>query len=145
MKDTSYRHTLTTNIPPQEALEKIKQVSQWWTTHFTGKAEELFDTFTIQFKNGDTYTIKISELIPHKKMVLDVIESYQGWHPNHSEWTGTKIVWEVVPTAKGSEITMTHEGLVSEFECFDKCNQAWNYLMESSLSQLLNEGKGLPV
>ena len=43
------------------------------------------------------------------------------------------------------EVKLTHVGLVPEFECFDKCSLGWDYLMQKSLLELLNEGKGLPV
>jgi hypothetical protein len=91
------------------------------------------------------YKVKIAEIIPDKKVVWDVIDSYQGWHNDHTEWVGTKIVWEVFPQKDGTEVKMTHVGLVPEFECFDTCSQGWDYLMLKSLSKFLTENAGLPV
>ena len=60
-----------------------------------GKSEEPNDVFTVRFQNGDMYKVKVSEMIPHKKITWEVIDSYQGWHKDQTVWVGTTIVWEV--------------------------------------------------
>ena len=126
-------------------FDKISRVSEWWAKNFEGKSEEPNDVFTVRFENGDMYKVKVSEIIPNKKILWDVIDSYQGWHNDHTEWIGTKIVWEVFPMADSIEVKMTHVGLVPEFECFDKCSHGWDYLIEKSLLSFLNSNKGMPV
>ena len=74
-----------------------------------------------------------------------MIDSYQGWHDDHTEWVGTKIVWEVLPKADSIEVKMTHVGLVPEFECFDQCRLGWDYLIGKSLLNFLNTNKGVPA
>ena len=145
MKEQDYHSSITASVTPQEAFEKISHVSEWWAKDFEGKSEEPHDVFTVRFPNGDMYKVKVSEIIPHKKITWEVIDSYQGWHDNHTEWVGTTIVWEVLSPKDSLEVKMTHIGLVPEFECFDKCSHGWDYLMQKSLLELLNEGKGLPV
>ena len=75
-------------------------------------SEDADDVFTVRFKNGDMYKVKVSEMIPTKKIIWEVIDSYQGWHNDHTEWVGTKIIWEVLPKTESIEVKMTHEGLV---------------------------------
>lgn len=145
MKEQDYHSSFTATISPREAFEKISRVSEWWSTNFEGSSSKLGDVFTVRFKAGDWYTIKIDELIPAKKIVWNVIDAEQTWHEDRKEWAGTKIVWEITPVKNGTEVTMTHVGLVPEFECYDKCKMGWDWLMQNSLSKLLNEGKGLPV
>lgn len=145
MDQQDYHSSISTSVSPGEAFEKISRVSDWWAKDFEGKSKELNDVFTVRFKNGDMYKMKVFEIAPDKKIVWNVIDSFQGWHDDHTEWTGTKIVWEVVPQDDRTELKMTHGGLVPGFECFEKCNQGWNYLIQKSLLKLLNEGKGLPV
>ncbi len=95
MKKQDYHRSITASVTPQAAFEKICRVSQWWTKDFERKPEKLNDVFTVRFKSGDMYKIKVSEIILNKKIVWEVIDSYQGWHDNHTERVGTTIVWEI--------------------------------------------------
>lgn len=148
MKEQYYQSSFTANVSPREALEKITRVSEWWGTHFEGKSQELNDVFTVRFPGGDSggdmYRAKVAEILP-EKIIWEFIDTYQGWVKNPTEWVGTKILWEVIPQKDGVEVKMTHVGLAPELECFGECTKAWNYLMQESLSQFLNEGKGRPV
>ncbi len=49
------------------------------------------------------YKIRIAEIDPNKRFVWEVIESFQGWVKNTSEWVGTKIVWEIKEEKKRME------------------------------------------
>ena len=145
MINNNYHSSISTSVSPQVAFDKICRVSEWWATNFEGKSEKLNDVFTVRFKNDDMYTCKISQIIPDEKIVWDVIDAYQSWHDNHTEWVGTKILWEVYTQENVTHVKMTHLGLVPEFECFEKCNQGWNYLIDQSLQKLLNDNEGMPV
>jgi hypothetical protein len=145
MANQDYQSSMTTHSTPEEAFDKISRVSEWWAKDFEGKSEEPNDVFTVRFQAGDMYKVKVSERIPNKKVIWDVIDSYQGWHNDHTEWVGTKIVWEVVPQTDSIEVKMTHLGLVPEFECFDQCSLGWDYLMGKSLLKFLDTNKGMPV
>jgi hypothetical protein len=145
MDKQNYQSSITTKMSPQEVLEKIGRVSEWWANDSDGTSATVNDEFTVRFKNGDMYKMKVTDIVPGEKMVWDVIDSYQGWHEDHTEWTGTKIVWEVSAQKDGTDVKMTHVGLVPEFECYEACNRGWTYLVQKSLLALLNEGKGLPV
>ncbi len=145
MPRQDYHSSLTVQIAPEEAVDKISQVSKWWSLNFEGSSSKTGDVFTVRFKNGDWYKIKIEELIPGKKIMWDVIGSDQTWHEDRDEWTGTKIVWEISPVKNGSKVTMTHLGLTPEVECYDQCKRGWDYLSKESLYKYLTEGVGMPV
>ena len=145
MASQDYRSSIVAHTTPAEAFDKISRVAEWWGKDFEGKSAEPNDVFTVRFPNGDRYTVKVAEVIPNKKMVWDVIDSYQGWHDDHTEWVGTTIVWAVSPTPDGVELKMAHVGLVPAFECFDKCSQGWDYLMQKSLLKFLASNQGMPV
>ena len=68
---------------------------------------------------------RITELVPGKKVVWHALDAYLGFTGDPNEWTGTDIMFEVVRTGDRSEVRFTHLGLVPEFECFDKCSNAW--------------------
>lgn len=145
MKEQDYQSSFTANVSPRETLEKISRVPEWWGKNFEGKSQELNDVFTVRFPSGDRYQAKVAEIQPDTKIIWEFIDAYQGWVKNPTEWVGTKIIWEVTPQKEGVEVKMTHVGLVPELECFDTCSHGWQYLMQESLFQFLNEGKGHPA
>jgi hypothetical protein len=145
MKDKDYQNSITTTLSPQEVLERISHVSLWWAKNVEGKSTEADDVFTVRFKNGDTYTMKVVEIVQNKKIIWDVIDSYQGWNEQHAEWNGTKIIWDIFPQKNKIVVQMTHVGLVPQFECFNACSQGWDYLLQRSLQKLLNDNEGMPV
>jgi hypothetical protein len=144
-KKQDYRTAIVADVTPKEAFDKISHVSEWWATNFEGSSEKLNDIFTVRFASGDMYKVKVSEFIPDKRIVWQVIDSHQSWVANVTEWTGTKILWEVSAQKDSTQIDMTHIGLVPSFECYDKCIQGWDFLLHKSLIKLLTENKGLPA
>ncbi|MGZ3618084.1 MAG: SRPBCC family protein [Ktedonobacteraceae bacterium] len=144
-KKQDYHSSITSHITPKEAFDKISRVSEWWATNFEGSSQKLNDIFTVRFRSGDMYKIKVSECIPDKKIAWQVIDSNQTWVANETEWTGTTILWEVSAQKDGTRIDMTHIGLVPSIECYNKCTQGWDYLLHKSLFRFLTETKGLPV
>ena len=145
MKQQDYYSSIAVPVTPTEAFDKISRVSEWWAKSFEGKSQQVSDVFTVRFESGDMYKIRIAEMNPDKRIVWDVIESFQGWVKNTSEWAGTRIVWEIKQEKNRVSIDMTHIGLVPEIECFNSCTRGWNFLIQESLLKYLIEGKGLPV
>jgi Activator of Hsp90 ATPase homolog 1-like protein len=145
LKTQDYHNNIASKIAPKEAFNKISEVSKWWSLIFEGSSSKPGDVFAVRFKNGDWYKINVEEMIPERKIAWKVIDSDQTWHEDRDEWTGTQIIWEISPEKDGSIVSMTHQGLVPEFECYDRCKAGWDYLMQKSLTKFLNEGKGLPA
>ncbi|HSW96502.1 MAG TPA: SRPBCC domain-containing protein [Candidatus Saccharimonadales bacterium] len=145
MDKQSYKKIIITKTTTKDAFDKICRIPEWWAKNFEGKSKEKGDVFTVVFKSGDMYKIKVAELVPNGKIVWDVIDSYQGWNDHHTEWNGTTIIWEISSQKDQTEVQMMHVGLVPEFACFESCSQGWNYLVEKSLQKLLDEDKGMPV
>jgi len=146
MKTQGYHSSISVKSSPRETFDGISNVAGWWSKNFEGKSSKVNDVFTVRFPSGDMYKIRIGEIDPNKRIVWEVIDAYQGWVKNTSEWAGTKIVWEIKKENNdGVSLDMTHIGLVPEIECYDRCNKGWNWLMQESLAKYLTEGKGLPV
>jgi Activator of Hsp90 ATPase homolog 1-like protein len=145
INEQDYQGSIVAKVTPKEALDKISRVSEWWAKNFEGSSHKPNDIFTVRFGSGDRYQVKVSEITPDKKITWDVIDSYQGWVKNQTEWTGTKILWEISVQEDGTRIEMTHIGLAPTLECHDKCIQGWDYLLHRSLFGFLTVNKGLPV
>ncbi|HEX5157403.1 MAG TPA: SRPBCC domain-containing protein [Ktedonobacterales bacterium] len=145
MTTQNYHQSITADIPPSEAFDKIGRVPEWWGTDFEGQTRQVGDVFTVRFEGGVVFTMEIVEAIPDKKVVWRAIESIQPSLKDVNEWTGTQIVWEISSQGKATQIDMTHVGLVPDMECYDMCKEGWDFLMLTSLLNLITENKGNPV
>jgi Activator of Hsp90 ATPase homolog 1-like protein len=145
MKQPDYHSSITADITPEEAVEKISRVSEWWGTHVEGMSRQVEDVFTVRFAGGDMYKVRVAEVVPDERMVWEVMDARQVWVKDPTEWVGTRIVWEISSQARGTQIDMTHIGLGPELECYEQCTLGWNYLINSSLSKFLTDTTGLPV
>ena len=143
MKSSDYSTTLSVTKTPKEAFNAINNVTGWWTENLEGHSQKLNDEFTVRF--GTTWkTFKIIEFVPEKKVVWQVMDCYLPWNKNKTEWTGTKVSFEIGEKDNKTQIRFTHIGLVPEFDCYDACSNAWTDYVRNSLMNLITVGKGKP-
>jgi hypothetical protein len=108
-----------------------------------GRFPELGDTFTVRF--GETFVdFRVSEVVPEKRIVWQVTDCNLHFIPNKKEWNNTRVVWDVSSENESTNVRMTHVGLVPEHQCYQNCEQGWNFFVRESLLKLLTENKGLP-
>ncbi len=142
MAQMDYKNTFKSNVTAKDAYNAIADVSDWWTRRFKGSAKNLNDTFGVTF--GKTRVdFRVIEAIPYSKLVWEVTNCHLDWINNKTEWTGTKIVWNISANTKGANVEMTHVGLVPSIECLKDCEAGWNQYVGESLPRLLAGGKGL--
>ena len=143
MKNQDFNCSITANITAEESMDAVSQVSVWWAKDFTGSAEKLNDEFTVRF--GETFvTFKITEFIPDSKVVWTTTDCYLPWLNDKTEWTGTKVIFEISTENNQTTINFTHQGLVPQAECYDMCVKGWTEYVPGSLLKLLKEGVGQP-
>jgi hypothetical protein len=144
MNGQDFNCSITAKVTANEAIKAISEVNQWWAKNFEGASEKLNDVFTVRF--GTTHvTFRVSELTPGAKVVWDVIDSYLPWLENKTEWTETKILFEVFSTGGTTTINFTHLGLNPQAECYKQCEAGWTEHVTGSLHKLLTEGVGEPA
>ena len=127
-----------------QAFDSINKVTAWWTENLVGESAGLNDEFVVQFGDVHFSRQKIVEMIPGKKVVWLITESRLNFVADKQEWTGTRIIFEVLEENGQTMIRFTHEGLVPQVECYDACSGAWSQYM-GSLQQLINTGRGEPA
>ena len=144
MTTTDFATTLLADQAPEEVFDAINNVRGWWSEEIEGSTNKLNDEFTYHYRDVHRCRMKLIEVIPNKKVVWLVMENYFNFTKDKSEWTGTKISFEITKKGKKTQIRFTHLGLVPEYECFDICSNAWSQYIHQSLLSLITTGKGKP-
>jgi hypothetical protein len=144
MTTSDFTTTLLVDQTPEAAFNAITNVRGWWSEEIEGDTAKLNDEFTYHYEDVHYCQIKLIEVIPSQKVVWFVKYNYFKFTKDKSEWTGTKMSFEIAEKDNKTEIRFTHHGLVPEFECYDICNDAWTQYIQQSLKSLIATGKGQP-
>ncbi len=90
-----YVTAFTVDQTPEEAFTAIKYVRGWWSGEIEGGTGDLGDEFTYRYKDVHYSKQKITELIPAKKIVWQVLDSFLKFTKDKTEWNGTEIIFEL--------------------------------------------------
>lgn len=140
-----YQKTLTINKPVSEVYNAITlDIADWWSNDLSGAAANTGDSFTIAFCKTQK-TFEIVEAVPNQKIVWLCTRAYinMATLTNKSEWEGTKVCFTLSSEGAGTTLHFLHEGLNQSFECYDVCENGWNYFL-ASLQAYIETGKGSP-
>lgn len=129
---------------PTQAFNAINNVRGWWSEEIEGGTNKLNDQFKYHYEDVHRCQIKLIEIVPNKKVVWLVMNNYFKFTKDKSEWTGTKIIFELTEKDGKTQVRFTHQGLVPEYECYDICKGAWTTYIQKSLFNLITTGKGQP-
>src|SRR5688500_14317748 len=144
MKNLDFTTTLIVDQAPKEVFNAITNVRGWWSEGIEGKTEKLNDEFIFEVKNVHYSKQRVTEVVPDKKVVWLVTESHMTFINDKTEWTGTKISFEISKKNNKTQLVFTHEGLIPEGECYSSCAPAWAQYIQHSLRSLITTGKGDP-
>ena len=145
MKNSDFTTTILVDQSPREVFNAINKVDDWWQGEIKGKSNKLNDEFTYRMEGFHFSKQKLIEIIPDKKVVWLVTESKLNFTKDKSEWTETKIIFEISEINSKTQVRFIHNGLVSKFECYGDCANAWTQLVQKSLFSLITTGKGKKV
>ena len=142
MEQQDFTTSILIDQTPMEAFDAINNVRAWWPGEIEGNTTKLNDEFIYRYKKIHYSKQKLVEVIPGKKVVWLVTDSSLNFVENKTEWTGTKIIFEISEKNNKTQIRFTHQGLVPQYECFDSCSNAWGDIIKNGLRRLITEGKG---
>jgi hypothetical protein len=140
----SYTTTFSVDRTPQEAFEAITDVRGWWSQDAAGVTDRVGGEFIHRYKDVHRCKIRVTELVPGRKVAWLVLENYFDFIEDQAEWKGTEIIFEISEKAGGAEVHFTHLGLVPQYECYTVCSSAWGGYISGSLRNLINTGEGQP-
>ena len=144
MSTQDFTTTILVDQTPKEVFNAINNVRGWWSEEVEGSTDKLIAEFNYHFEDVHRAKIKIIEFIPNEKVVWHVVDNYFKFTKDKSEWTDTKIVFEISKKDNKTKLRFTHVGLVPDYECFDICYKAWSQYIKQSLFNLITIGKGQP-
>jgi len=142
-QDRSFSTVFLVEQSPQEVFSAINDVGGWWTAEpgIAGSAAKVGDEFTYRYGDLHESRQRVTELVPDKKVVWQVMDARLAFTKDKAEWKGTKLVFEIAKKGGKTEVRFTHLGLVPEFECFDACSSGWSTYIGGSLQKFITEGK----
>lgn len=130
MKKENFVYSFNSSETPEAIFALLLDIEQWWSGLFEetikGKSHSLNDEFSFEAGSGVHYSKqKLIELIPNKKIVWVVTDSKLNFLNDPSEWTNTKICFDISQEKDKTRVTFTHDGLTPQIECYNNCSVAW--------------------
>ena len=144
MQTPNYTTSFQVDQSPEQVFRAINNVRGWWSEQIEGPTDQLNAEFNYHYKDVHRCKIRIVEFVPNKKVVWLVLENRFNFTKDKSEWTGTKMEFEISKKDGKTQLTFTHVGLVPAYECYKICADAWGNYVNGSLKSLIETGKGKP-
>ncbi|UAK29741.1 SRPBCC domain-containing protein [Nocardia asteroides] len=159
MSNTEYLTAATTvDRTPEEVFSAITNVRGWWSENIIGDTAAVRDEFVFtddsthageaaQGKKGIRFArFQLTEVVPNRRVVWHVVDSYLDFIDDHDEWTGTDVIFDLTAAARGTTLRFRHEGLTAKKSaCFEACSRGWTFYITESLPQLITTGAGRPI
>lgn len=142
MTAINFTTALRVNQTAKEVFNAITHPGAWWSGEVEGSSKKLNDEFTYRYKELHFSRQRVVEFVPDQKLVWLVTESTINYAEDKREWTGTKIIFDIMEQNNKTELRFTHEGLNPEIECFESCSNSWSQLIQHGLFSLITTGKG---
>jgi len=145
--DNSYTREISVSNTPTAAYRALtKEFDKWWTIH-CNPISEPGDRITFRF--GPTcWVMRANSLIPDNYVEPECTEAHHIHEGLPSsiinEWEGTMLKWQIQPQGDETKIVFIHDGLMPSLNCYEVCEQGWDYFFVNSLKQYLDTGAGSP-
>ena len=144
MSTSDFTTAIVVDQTPEDVFNAVNSPRKWWSEEIEGDTNKLNDVFDYHFKDVHRSKIKLEEVAPNEKVVWHVLENYFEFTEDKTEWTGTKMIFEISRQGDKTQLRFTHQGLVPEYECYNVCFDAWSNYIKNSLYNLVTTGKGQP-
>jgi len=132
------KHRLTIKVAPEKVYQAVttqEGIESWWCKNTTAQPETGFLNIFIfgKFRNE----MKVTELVPHKKVAWECINSIE-------EWIGTTISFDLEEKDGHTVLRFVHGGWRAVTDMFASCNYDWALFLKS-LKSFCETGIGTPA
>lgn len=146
MNDQSFTTSFLADQSPKEVFVAVNNVRGWWSEQIDGATDQLNSEFKYHYKDLHQCRMKVTEMIPDKKVVWKVLDNYFSFTKDRTgQWKNTSIVFEISEKDGRTELKFTHVGLTPDEECYNVCFDAWTGYITKSLKSLITTGTGNPT
>lgn len=141
--EDSFTETIEVPQSPPVVFARLKDVSRWWGgPDLAGRTAEAGDEFTVIHGDAHYSKQKVIEVVPDRRIVWLVTESRLNWlQKDKSEWTGTKMIFELTAENDSTRLRFTHEGLTPGKESYARCAEGWVMVITDWLFDFITEHK----
>jgi uncharacterized protein YndB with AHSA1/START domain len=136
--------TIVFNKSAQHVFDSINNPSKWFGD-IEGNSAKIGDEFNYRVEDIHYSRQRVVEMIPNERIVWLVTDSKLSFITQQDEWTGSTIVFDIIPDGDQTKLTFTHQGLKPQVECFDACSNGWSQVLHKSLQSFINSGEGVKV
>lgn len=144
MQSTDFTTTLLLDQSAEAVFNAVNNPRAWWSEEIEGNTDKVNDIFNYHFEDIHNCTIRVTASVPGKKVVWQVLKNNFNFTKDKTEWTNTKINFDISKQGKQTKLVFTHVGLVPEYECYKACTDGWSHYINGSLAALIRTGKGQP-
>ncbi len=144
MTDHSFTTTISVDRTARDAFAAITNVRGWWTEDIEGGTAQVGDVFRYRAQDVHQCTIRVTEVVPGRKVSWLVLDNYWDSVEDTTEWANTTITFDIAEHDGQTEVRFAHRGLVPQYECFELCSTAWGFFVNTSLRELITTGTGRP-
>jgi hypothetical protein len=144
MENKDFTATILVNQTPEEVFNAINNVRGWWSGEIEGATDTPGAEFTYSVPGIHYSKQRITEFIPGKKIVWQVVDATLSFVKDQAEWKDTNIHFDISKKGDKTEVRFTHVGLAPDFECYKDCSNAWGLLIKGNLKNLIATGEPQP-
>ncbi|MFT3769740.1 MAG: SRPBCC domain-containing protein [Minicystis sp.] len=144
MTDQDLTLAITVDRTPEAVFAALNDVRSWWTGAIEGDADRVGAEFTYRHEALHRSRQRVTELVPGKRVVWHVVEGHLSFASNPNEWTGTDIVFDIVPRGARTEVRLTHVGLRPACDCYGACSRGWSAFFGGNFPRFLETGQAQP-
>lgn len=141
----SFNTTVTVDRTPDEVFAAINKPQIWWNELIEGDSEAIGGEFGFDMPGLHRTRLRVTDANPGHRVVWHVLENHFGFVDDQDEWLGTDVVFDIEREDSGTTVSLTHVGLMPEFECYEVCSTAWTHHLDAGLRALLSTGDPEPM
>lgn len=145
MSDNDFTASIVVPQSPEQVFDAVLNVRAWWGEAIDTRTTTVGDEFTFTDHVEHWVRFRLTEVTPGRRVVWHAVDSRLDFVENRTEWTGTRVVFDITSTADGTVLRFTHEGLLPSVECYEACSKGWSFYIHQSLKDLITRGAGDPM